>query len=107
MPRAVLLSSREQTRLLAQCLLAHRFRGAAPFWSLTAYSENRPTVAHQAQLMSTRPREGAPKTLGSAIEQLDTPALFDWLITALSYQGISNGAASAYLEKHGSVSWAE
>jgi hypothetical protein len=47
------------------------------------------------------------KTLRPGIERGDTPALFDWLITALSYQGISNGAASAYLEKHGSVSWAE
>ena len=49
--------------------------------------------------------EGTPKTLGSAIEQRDTPALFDWLITALSYQGISNAVAAAYLEKHGSVTW--
>jgi hypothetical protein len=64
-------------------------------------------VAGAHSLIEDTRSEGAPKALGSAIEQLDTPALYDWLITALSYQGISNGAASAYLEKHGSVTWAE
>jgi hypothetical protein len=64
-------------------------------------------IAGAHSLIEDTRAEGAPRTLGSAIEQLDTPALFDWLIIALSYQGISNGAASAYLEKHGSVSWAE
>lgn len=51
--------------------------------------------------------EAETKPLGSAIEQVDTPVLFDWLVTALSYQGISNNAASSYLEKHGSVCWSE
>jgi hypothetical protein len=51
--------------------------------------------------------EGAPKTLGSIIERLDTPALFDWLIYALSFQGISDRVASAYIDQHGSVTWAE
>ena len=51
--------------------------------------------------------EGAPNTLGSSIERRDTPALFDWLITVLSYQGISDRVASDYIEKHGSVTWLE
>jgi hypothetical protein len=50
---------------------------------------------------------GAPNTLGSSIERLDTPALFDWLIDALSYQGISDAVASGYIEKHGSITWLE
>jgi len=50
---------------------------------------------------------GAPNTLGSSIERLDTPALFDWLIDALSYQGISDRVASDYIEKHGSITWLE
>jgi hypothetical protein len=64
-------------------------------------------IAGAHSLIEDTRSEGAPKTIGLAIEQFDTPALFDWLITALSYQGISNGAALAYLEKHGSVSWAD
>lgn len=49
--------------------------------------------------------EGSP--LGLSIEQLDTPALFNWLIKVLSYQGISDRAAAAYLEDHGSITWAQ
>ena len=37
----------------------------------------------------------------------DTPALFDWLVDALSYQGISDAVAFAYIQKHGSVTWLE
>jgi hypothetical protein len=50
---------------------------------------------------------GAPITLGQAIERLDTPALFNWLVDALSYQGISDRVAYDYIAKHGSVTWAE
>jgi len=50
---------------------------------------------------------GAPNTLGSSIERLDTPALFDWLIDTLSFQGISDAVASGYIEKHGSITWLE
>src|SRR5665213_4160879 len=51
--------------------------------------------------------EGAPNSLGSAIDRHDTLALFDWLIIALSYQGISNQAASTFIERNGSVTWDE
>jgi hypothetical protein len=51
--------------------------------------------------------DGGPRSLGSAIERHDTPALFDWLIRALSFQGISDRVASSYMHKHGSVTWAE
>lgn len=50
--------------------------------------------------------DGEP-TLGAIIEAQDTAALFDWLIVVLSYQGISDRVASAYIEQHGSVTWAE
>jgi hypothetical protein len=56
-------------------------------------------------IVDTRAEGAAPKTLGLAIAERDTPALFDWLTVAFSYQGISNAAASRYLEKHGSVTW--
>jgi hypothetical protein len=58
-------------------------------------------------IVDTRAEGAAPKPIGAAIQQRDTPALFDWLIIAISYQGISNAAASRYLEKHGSVTWSE
>jgi len=64
-------------------------------------------VAGAHSLIDDTRSAGAPHTLGSAIERLDTPALFDWLVDALSYQGISDRAASAYIQKHGSVTWLE
>lgn len=50
--------------------------------------------------------DGEP-TLGAAIGAQDTAALFDWLIVVLSYQGISDRVASAYIEQHGSATWNE
>jgi hypothetical protein len=41
--------------------------------------------------------EGIP----TAIRRHDTATLFDWLISALSYQGISDQVASEYMERHG------
>ena len=46
-------------------------------------------------------------TIRAAIARRDTPALFDWLIEALSYQGISDRVAHAYLERHGGVTWGD
>ena len=37
----------------------------------------------------------------SAVRHHDSAALFDWLITMLSYRGISNWVAADYLERHG------
>jgi hypothetical protein len=42
-----------------------------------------------------------------AIKDHDTPALFDWLVEILSYQGISDSVASEYIAQHGNVRWAE
>src|SRR3954454_5588017 len=41
----------------------------------------------------------------SAIKQRDTPALFDWLVVMLSYQGISDPVAHDYMDQHGRVTW--
>ena len=41
--------------------------------------------------------EGIP----TAIRRHDTATLFDWLISALSYQGISDQVATDYMERHG------
>jgi hypothetical protein len=45
--------------------------------------------------------EGIP----TAIRRHDTATLFDWLISALSYQGISDQVAAEYMERHGRAQW--
>jgi hypothetical protein len=42
-----------------------------------------------------------------AVRDHDTPALFDWLIKTLSFQGISDTVAAGYIAEHGSVRWSE
>jgi hypothetical protein len=42
-----------------------------------------------------------------AVRDHDTPALFDWLIEILSFQGISDSVAAGYIAQHGSVRWAD
>ena len=41
------------------------------------------------------------------IRDHDTPALFDWLIEVLSFQGISDAVASGYIAQHGTVRWSD
>lgn len=41
----------------------------------------------------------------AAVQRHDTPAIFDWLIDALSYQGVSDSIAWGYMEQHGRIRW--
>ncbi len=41
------------------------------------------------------------------MQRHDTAVIFDWLIDALSYQGISDSIAYGYMERHGRVRWAD
>jgi hypothetical protein len=41
----------------------------------------------------------------AAIRRRDTAAVFDWLMAALSYQGISDQVAYEYMERHGRAAW--
>ena len=41
----------------------------------------------------------------AAIRSRATGPVFDWLMAALSYQGISDQVAYGYMEKHGRVTW--
>jgi hypothetical protein len=41
----------------------------------------------------------------AAIRNRDTGPVFDWLMAAVSYQGISDQAAYGYMEKHGRATW--
>ena len=42
-----------------------------------------------------------------AVRDHNTPALFDWLIKVLSFQGISDSVASGYMAQHGTVRWSD
>lgn len=43
--------------------------------------------------------------LHRTIETRDTPAIYDWLMTGYSFQGISDRIAADYIHKHGNASW--
>jgi len=45
------------------------------------------------------------RAIRSAIRDHDTAALFDWLMAALSHQGISDRVADDYMDQHGRVTW--
>jgi hypothetical protein len=45
--------------------------------------------------------------IATAIRRQDTDTLFDWLMAAFSYQGISDRVASSYMTKHGRAHWAD
>ena len=48
-------------------------------------------------------RQGVP----AAVAARDTPALYDWLMPTLSYQGVSDAVAWGYMDRYGSVTHAE
>jgi len=41
----------------------------------------------------------------AAVQRRDTPIIFDWLLEAASYQGVSDSIAYGYMERHGRVCW--
>jgi hypothetical protein len=45
--------------------------------------------------------------LVAAVEDHDTPAIFDWLMRELSHRGISDAVADGYIDRHGNVTWAD
>jgi hypothetical protein len=42
-----------------------------------------------------------------AVANRNTPKIFDWLLSAFSYQGISDQVARAYIRKHGNAAWSD
>jgi hypothetical protein len=50
-------------------------------------------------------RTGGKNSLSAAVERHDTPRLFDWLVEALSYQGIADRIAHDYMQRHGKARW--
>ena len=45
--------------------------------------------------------------LVGAVEDHDTAVIFDWLVHAVSHQGISDAVADGYIDRHGNVTWAD
>jgi hypothetical protein len=43
--------------------------------------------------------------ISRAVTNHDTPAIFDWLVEAVSYQGIADTLAADYIARHGTVRW--
>src|SRR5262249_40011228 len=43
--------------------------------------------------------------VAAAIRHRDTGPVFDWLMSAVSYQGISDHVAYSYMVKHGRATW--
>src|SRR3954453_6769320 len=41
----------------------------------------------------------------AAVRRHNPPVIFDWLIDALSYQGVSDSIAYGYMEQHGRIRW--
>jgi hypothetical protein len=42
-----------------------------------------------------------------AVAKRNTPKTFEWLLSAFSYQGISDQVARGYIRKHGNVTWSD
>jgi len=63
-------------------------------------------LAGSADLLDDVRNEDGGSRITASIRRGDTPALFDWLVVALSYQGISDQVAEAYIEQYGSATWA-
>ena len=40
-----------------------------------------------------------------AVNRRDTPTIFDWLLTAFSYQGVADRVARSYIQQNGGASW--
>jgi hypothetical protein len=51
-------------------------------------------------------RASGKNSLAAAIERHDTARLFEWLVEALSYQGIADRIAYDYMQRHGGARWA-
>ncbi len=57
--------------------------------------------SYLSDLRSSARRNG----LIRAVRDHDTPTIFDWLVSAASFQGISDSVAAGYMERNGRVRW--
>ena len=64
-------------------------------------------LAGSADLIEQIRNENGGAAVRSAIRRHDTATLYDWLMSALSYQGISDRVAYEYMERHGQATWSD
>ena len=64
-------------------------------------------LAGSASLIDDIRTELRSEGIPAAIRRHNTAPLFDWLMAALSYQGISDRVATDYMEQHGRADWAD
>jgi hypothetical protein len=79
------------------------------------WAKNRAALVHAIRLILRVCRLASPTAIlddarqsdevASAIRDRNTAVLFDWLVAALSYQGISDQVASDYMDQHGLATW--
>jgi hypothetical protein len=62
-------------------------------------------LAGSASLIDDLRAELRAEGVSAAIRHHDTAILFDWLVAAVSYQGISDRVASGYMDRHGRARW--
>ncbi|WP_245283646.1 hypothetical protein [Bradyrhizobium sp. URHD0069] len=62
-------------------------------------------VAGSATFLDDIVRDAQTSGLSTAIAARDTSRLFDVILTAFCYQGISDAVARDYMRRHGSASW--
>jgi hypothetical protein len=62
-------------------------------------------LAGSATLIDDIRADLAADKVRAAIRHRDTGTVFDWLLAALSYQGISDQVAYDYMEQHGRAAW--
>jgi hypothetical protein len=65
------------------------------------------TVAGSLSFLDEIDEEIRHAGLDQAVASGKTPPIFDWLVTAFSFQGISDRVARSYMEKHGTTSWSK
>jgi hypothetical protein len=64
-------------------------------------------IAGEPRLIDNLSRDFAKRGVRNAIRRHDTSVLFDWLLEAVSFQGIGNHVAHDYMERHGRVRWSQ
>jgi hypothetical protein len=62
-------------------------------------------VAGSASFVDDAREALAADGIQAAVRTRDTAALFDWLVSTLSYQGIADQVAYDYMERHGQATW--
>jgi hypothetical protein len=96
---------------MAESDISQHDHGRSPAKNDAALSHARRLVLRLCQLAGTAAfideaglgPEG--KDLRKAIRSRNTAALFDHLVAALSYQGISDEVAKSFMDRHGLASW--